>query len=138
MLPNLTWVPAVVILFPLVMPGPPRRMLAAAIAAGATLSIPAALDQLVLSCLAKDPAERPQSAKELSRRLAEVECSSTWSEECARQWWATNQSSLQQKQPGAAASAATLATGIDITETRAAPFEDQYASAASRGYSSPV
>lgn len=29
MLPNLTWVPAVVILFPLVMPGPPRRMLAA-------------------------------------------------------------------------------------------------------------
>jgi len=36
MLPNLTWVPAVVILFPLVMPGPPRRLLAAAIAAGAT------------------------------------------------------------------------------------------------------
>jgi hypothetical protein len=36
MLPNLTWVPAVVILFPLVMPGPPRRMLAAAVAAGAT------------------------------------------------------------------------------------------------------
>src|SRR5206468_7826568 len=34
MLPNLTWVPAVVILFPLIMPGPPRRMLAAAVAAG--------------------------------------------------------------------------------------------------------
>ena len=34
MLPNLTWVPAIVILFPLVMPGPPRRMLAAAVAAG--------------------------------------------------------------------------------------------------------
>src|SRR5690606_26632592 len=29
-LPNLTWVPAVVIMFPLVMPGPPRRMLVAA------------------------------------------------------------------------------------------------------------
>ena len=35
MLPNLTWVPAIVILFPLIMPGPPRRMLAASIAAGA-------------------------------------------------------------------------------------------------------
>ena len=34
-LPNLTWVPAIVIFFPLVLPGPPRRMLAAAIAAGA-------------------------------------------------------------------------------------------------------
>jgi hypothetical protein len=34
-LPNLTWVPAVVILFPLILPGPPRRMLAAALLAGA-------------------------------------------------------------------------------------------------------
>jgi serine/threonine-protein kinase len=33
--PTLTWVPAIVIMFPLVVPGPPRRMLAAAIAAGA-------------------------------------------------------------------------------------------------------
>jgi eukaryotic-like serine/threonine-protein kinase len=36
MLPNLTWVPAVIILFPLILPAPPRLMLAAAIAAGAT------------------------------------------------------------------------------------------------------
>ena len=34
-MPPLTWVPTVIILFPLIMPGPPRRMLAAAIAAGA-------------------------------------------------------------------------------------------------------
>jgi eukaryotic-like serine/threonine-protein kinase len=34
--PNMTWVPAVVIMFPLIMPGPPRRMLAAALAAAAT------------------------------------------------------------------------------------------------------
>ena len=37
------------------------------------LPIPAALDDLVLSCLAKNPAERPQSARELSRRLADIE-----------------------------------------------------------------
>ena len=32
----LTWAPTVIVFFPLIMPGPPRRMLAAAIAAGAT------------------------------------------------------------------------------------------------------
>ncbi len=34
-LPNMTWVPVVVILFPLVLPGPPRRMLVAAVLAAA-------------------------------------------------------------------------------------------------------
>ena len=34
------------------------------------LPIPKALDDLVLACLAKDPANRPQSARELSLRLA--------------------------------------------------------------------
>jgi hypothetical protein len=35
-LPPVTWVPTVIVLFPLVMPGPPRRMLAAAVVAGLT------------------------------------------------------------------------------------------------------
>ena len=54
------------------------------------LPIPAALDDLLLSCLAKDPAERPQSARELSRRLAAIEGASAWTEERAREWWATH------------------------------------------------
>jgi len=54
------------------------------------LPIPAALDDLVLSCLAKDPAERPHSARELSRRLAAVEVASAWTEDRARAWWATH------------------------------------------------
>ncbi|MGH7682192.1 MAG: serine/threonine-protein kinase, partial [Candidatus Eiseniibacteriota bacterium] len=33
LVPNLTWVPAIVILFPLILPGPPRRMLTGAIVA---------------------------------------------------------------------------------------------------------
>jgi serine/threonine-protein kinase len=51
------------------------------------LPIPAALDQIVMSCLAKDPAQRPQSARELSRRLGEVDCGKAWTEERAREWW---------------------------------------------------
>jgi len=54
------------------------------------LPIPPALDDLVLSCLAKDPAHRPQSARELSLRLAEVECASEWTQDRARKWWTTH------------------------------------------------
>jgi len=56
--------------------------------------IPGALDELVLSCLAKDPANRPQSARELSLRLGEVDGASTWTQDRAREWWATHQSAL--------------------------------------------
>ena len=52
--------------------------------------IPGALDDLVLSCLAKNPAERPQSARELSLRLAEVDGASAWTQDRARDWWVTH------------------------------------------------
>jgi serine/threonine-protein kinase len=55
------------------------------------LPIPAMLEQVVMSCLAKDPAERPQSARELSRRLAEVEGSGAWTQDLAQAWWALHQ-----------------------------------------------
>jgi serine/threonine-protein kinase len=52
------------------------------------LPIPEALDRLVLSCLAKDPDARPQTARQLSRRLAEIEDATAWDEDRARDWWA--------------------------------------------------
>jgi serine/threonine-protein kinase len=55
------------------------------------LPIPPALDRLILDCLAKGPAERPQSARELSQRLAEVATAAAWNEERARAWWQTHQ-----------------------------------------------
>ena len=51
------------------------------------LAIPPALDALVLACLAKDPAARPQTARELSRLLAESVEPGSWTEERARDWW---------------------------------------------------
>ena len=52
-----------------------------------TLPIPAALDRLVLSCLGKEPEGRPQSARELSRRLATIETAGVWTQERAFAWW---------------------------------------------------
>ena len=55
------------------------------------MPIPSALDDLVLSCLAKDPAARPQTARELSRRLASVKGANDWTDDRARDWWASHQ-----------------------------------------------
>jgi serine/threonine-protein kinase len=55
-----------------------------------SLPIPRSLDDLVLSCLAKDPADRPQSARELSLRLRDMEGADAWTQERAREWWATH------------------------------------------------
>jgi hypothetical protein len=52
--------------------------------------IPTALDDIVMACLAKQPADRPQSAKELSRRLAAVHGAYGWTQEHAQAWWATH------------------------------------------------
>ena len=49
--------------------------------------IPPALDALILACLAKDPADRPATARELARRLGEVEGAGGWTQDSARAWW---------------------------------------------------
>jgi serine/threonine-protein kinase len=49
--------------------------------------IPAALDSLVLACLAKFPEQRPQSAAELARGLAAAVPADGWTEELAHRWW---------------------------------------------------
>jgi serine/threonine-protein kinase len=60
------------------------------------LPIPPQLDQLILSCLEKDPARRPQSARELSRRLGEIPLTSPWTEERAFLWWSRHEPADQE------------------------------------------
>jgi serine/threonine-protein kinase len=55
------------------------------------LPIAPALEQIVMACLAKDPADRPQSAEALSRLLAAVQIE-PWSEASAAAWWKLHRS----------------------------------------------
>ena len=45
------------------------------------------LEQILMQCLAKDAAERPQSAKELQRALRDCACCAQWTDEQAAAWW---------------------------------------------------
>jgi len=51
------------------------------------LMIPPPLDALILECLAKNPADRPQSAAELDQRLAATITGTAWTQEDAHAWW---------------------------------------------------
>jgi serine/threonine-protein kinase len=53
--------------------------------------VPAALDALVLACLAKKPEDRPSSAAALARSLATIDAGMAWDEEQAMRWWQVNQ-----------------------------------------------
>jgi eukaryotic-like serine/threonine-protein kinase len=51
------------------------------------LPIPKDLDAIVIACLAKNPSDRPQTARELARRLEAVPVGQDWSPDRARAWW---------------------------------------------------
>jgi serine/threonine-protein kinase len=58
------------------------------------LVIPPALDALILECLAKDPADRPQSAAVLGERLAATIAPDAWTTDAAHAWWELHRSAL--------------------------------------------
>ena len=61
--------------------------------------IPAALEDLVMQCLEKDPARRPAGAQVVSDRLEAVPLASVWTAERAEQWWATHRPRARDARP---------------------------------------
>jgi serine/threonine-protein kinase len=52
--------------------------------------LPHELDELVLCCLAKNPADRPSTAFELAERLASIPLDVPWNNRRAQIWWDAN------------------------------------------------
>ncbi len=54
------------------------------------LDVPDDLESVIVECLAKDPDGRPESARDLARRLAACTDAGRWSDDDAAGWWDTH------------------------------------------------
>jgi serine/threonine protein kinase len=65
----------------------PPDGLAPPFASVTTQTLPQGMDRLVLDCLSKDPALRPQTADEVTNRLDALPIAERWDSQRARAWW---------------------------------------------------
>lgn len=70
--------------------------------------MPDDLENVLLSCLAKDPEERPATARLLAASLAACADADTWTENNAQEWWDERGEPVKRasRAPGSSSSAA--------------------------------
>jgi serine/threonine protein kinase len=86
-------------------------------------AIPADLEALILSCLEKKPADRPQDANTLVSQLAACEDHGKWTQADARSWWQEHSPELDEQQQESLAkqsSEASLTMDIDLARRQKA------------------
>jgi hypothetical protein len=85
--------------------------------------VPGDLERVILSCLAKEPGDRPESAKVLGRQLAACEDAARWGASEAETWWNAAGSSVSMSTPAAAEQRRVGMFQIDL-ERRLARLDD--------------
>jgi len=73
--------------------------------------VPSALEAVILESLAKDPAERPQSATDFEHRLAATIPADGWTPENAHAWWELHYAQLREVEATSEAGDATAKDG---------------------------
>src|SRR5262249_27972677 len=63
------------------------------------LPIPPSLEDLIMACLEKDPARRPQRACDLAASLAALDLREAWTAQRAERWWHTHIPQLTSTRP---------------------------------------
>jgi len=69
------------------------------VSSAARQPIPAELDRIIAGCLAKDPNERPYSARVLAEALEPLVASNPWKQSAATSWWRMNRDRIRDLSP---------------------------------------
>ncbi len=85
-----------------------------------TRRIPAALEAVILRCLAKKPEERPESATALATLLREAAPDADWSDDEAKRWWVD----FRRKERPHGPTAPTQTITVDLESREHVTFED--------------
>jgi len=72
------------------------------------------LEGIVMRCLAKDPADRPQTAAELSALLAECQYAGTWTMDRRVEWWSRHREAPAREAAGTKPASSTMQRTVKI------------------------
>lgn len=74
------------------------------------IPVPEGLENLLMDCLRKEPKERPESAREVERRLWALYLPDIWTPDMAERWWAEHASPLLPRGAGRPTAPSTRVT----------------------------